>query len=242
VKKTIIITGGSGKFAQSFKKFSKRYKILFPNKHQLNILSLQSISKYLDKIKPNYLIHNAALSRPMSLHEKDISKSIKKNIIGTCNVVIESAKRNLKVIYFSSNYVYEGTKGNYKENSPIKPINNYAWSKLGGECAVQMYKNSLILRLSITERPFNYKIAYTNVKSSFIYHSEASSIIMKLLDQKGIINVGGKSQTIFDFAKVEKKNILPKKYNFNNQINLIPKNSSLNLSKLKKLLKNNTKK
>ena len=178
----------------------------------------------------------------MSLHEKDISKSIKKNIIGTCNVVIESAKRNLKVIYFSSNYVYEGTKGNYKENSPIKPINNYAWSKLGGECAVQMYKNSLILRLSITERPFNYKIAYTNVKSSFIYHSEASSIIMKLLDQKGIINVGGKSQTIFDFAKVEKKNILPKKYNFNNQINLIPKNSSLNLSKLKKLLKNNTKK
>ena len=63
---------------------------------------------------------------------------------------------------------------------------------------------------------------------------------MKLLDQKGIINVGGKSQTIFDFAKVEKKNILPKKYNFNNQINLIPKNSSLNLSKLKKLLKKNT--
>ena len=153
MKKTIIITGGSGKFAQSFK-FAKRYN-LFPNKHQLNILSLQSISKYLDKIKPNYLIHNAALSRPMSLHEKDISKSIKKNIIGTCNVVIESAKRNLKVIYFSSNYVYEGTKGNYKENSPLKPINNYAWSKLGGECAVQMYKNSLILRLSITERPFN---------------------------------------------------------------------------------------
>ena len=31
--------------------------------------------------------------------------------------------------------MYEGTKGNYKENSPLKPINNYAWSKLGGECA-----------------------------------------------------------------------------------------------------------
>ena len=55
-------------------------------------------------------------------------------------------------------------KGNYKESSPVKPPNNYAWSKLGGECAVQMYKNSLIPRLSITERPFNYKIAYTNIK------------------------------------------------------------------------------
>ena len=66
---------------------------------------------------------------------------------------------------------------------------------------------------------------------------------MKLIDQKGIINVGGKSQTIFDFAKVEKKNIIPKKYNFNNQTNPIPKNSSLNLSKLKKIIgKKNTKK
>ena len=242
MKKTIIITGGSGKFAKSFKKFSKKYKILFPSKYELNILSPRSISKYLNKTKPNYLIHNAALSRPMSLHEKDISQSIKKNIIGTCNVVMECARLNLKIIYFSSNYVYEGTKGNYKESSPVKPPNNYAWSKLGGECAVQMYKNSLILRLSITERPFNYKIAYTNIKSSFIYHTEASSIIMKLLDQKGTINVGGKSQTIFNFVKIEKKDILPKKYDFKNQSNPIPKNSSLNLSKLKKILKKNIKK
>ena len=36
-------------------------------------------------------------------------------------------------------------KGNYSEEDPVKPWNNYGWSKLGGECAVQMYKNSLIL-------------------------------------------------------------------------------------------------
>jgi dTDP-4-dehydrorhamnose reductase len=65
---------------------------------------------------------------------------------------------------------------------------------------------------------------------------------MKLLDQKGIINVGGKSQTIFNFVKIEKEDILPKKYDFKNQLNPIPKNSSLNLSKLKKLLKKNIKK
>ena len=32
------------------------------------------------------------------------------------------------------------TKGNYKESDPVKPFNNYGFSKLGGECAVQMYK------------------------------------------------------------------------------------------------------
>ena len=55
---------------------------------------------------------------------------------------------------------------------------------------------------------------------------------MKLLDQ-GIANVGGKTQTIFDLRKL--KNILLKKFLQLNKSN--PKNSSLNLSKLKKLLK-----
>ena len=236
IKKTIVITGGSGKFAQKFKKFSKKFRIFFPTKKELNILSSKSIASYISKIKPDYLIHNAALSRPMSIHDKDIEQSINKNIVGTCNIVTECSKINLKVIYFSSNYVYEGIKGNYKEDSPLKPSNNYAWSKLGGECAVQMYKNSLILRLSVTEKPFKYKKAFTNVKSSFIYHSEAASIVIKLLDEKGIINIGGKNQSIYDFVKKEKKQILPSKFNFKNHSGLLPKNSSLNLSRMKKII------
>ena len=73
-----------------------------------------------------------------------------------------------RLIFFSSQYVYPGTKGNYKEEDALKPWNNYAWSKLGGECAVQMYKNSLIIRLCMTEKPFVHKKAYANVKSNFM--------------------------------------------------------------------------
>ena len=78
----------------------------------------------------------AGLSRPMNLHVKDICKSIKLNIIGTANVVNVCNEFNIKLIYFSTGYVYEGKKGNYSEKDPVLPINNYAWSKLGGECAV----------------------------------------------------------------------------------------------------------
>ena len=53
------------------------------------------------------------------------------------------------------------------------PWNNYAWSKLGGECAVQMYKNSLILRVCMTEKPFIHNKAFTNVKLNFIFHEES---------------------------------------------------------------------
>ena len=49
-----------------------------------------------------------------------------------------------RLIYMSTDYVYPGTTGNYKEEDPLLPINDYAWTKLGGECAVQLYNNSLI--------------------------------------------------------------------------------------------------
>ena len=52
-----------------------------------------------------------------------------------------SYKYKIKLIYFSTGYVYEGKKGNDSEKDSVKPFNNYGLSKLGGECAVQMYKN-----------------------------------------------------------------------------------------------------
>jgi len=237
--KKIIITGGQGRFASNFKKFSNKFIIKFPKINTLNILNRSSLLKYLNKHKPDYVIHNAALSRPMLIHEADIVQSINKNIVGTCNVVSECCKRDIKLIYFSSNYVYPCEKGNYKETDPLLPKNNYAWSKLGGECAVQMYKNSLILRLSITEKPFKYKKAYTNIKSSFLYHPDAASIIIKLIDKKGIINIGGKNQSIFQFAKKSNVNVVPIKYDKRKEEYVLPKNSSLNLSKLKNILKLN---
>ena len=99
----------------------------------------------------------------MKIHEKNISKSIDLNIVGTANITKVCKKNNIKLIYFSTGYVYEGTKGNYSEDDPVKPFNNYAISKLGGECAVAMYKNSLILRITMTEKPFLHKKAYSNL-------------------------------------------------------------------------------
>ena len=69
----------------------------------------------------------------------------------------------IKLIYFSTNYVYPGTKGNYKEIDPVNPINKYALSKLGGESAVRMYDNSLILRIIMCEKPFTHKSAFFDI-------------------------------------------------------------------------------
>ena len=235
-KNIIVVTGGSGRFAQSLKKTKSEYKFIYPSKNLLNITNLNSIKKFLKKVKPESVLHLAGLSRPMIEHEKNIRKSINLNIIGTANLVNICSELKIKLIYFSTSYVYPGNKGNYKEYDALLPWNNYAWSKLGGECAVQMYKNSLILRVSMTEKPFIHKKAFANVKLNFIFHDELAKILIKIVDRKGIINVGGPTKTVYNFAKKynpKVKKIFIKKnslYNF-------PLNPFMNLSKLKKIIK-----
>ena len=235
-KNKIVVTGGSGRFAQSLKKIKCKYKFIYPSKKLLNITNLNSIKKFLKKEKPSSVLHLAALSRPMVQHDEKIINSINLNIIGTANLVNICSKLKIKLIYFSTSYVYPGKKGNYKEHDALLPWNNYAWSKLGGECAVQMYKNSLILRVSMTEKPFIHKKAFANVKLNFLFHEDMAKILIKIIDKKGIINVGGPTKTVYNFAKVYNpkiKKIFIKKnslYNF-------PLNPFMNLSKLKKIIR-----
>ena len=109
------------------------------------------------------------------------------NIIGTSNIVKACNNLNVKLIYFSTNYVYQGTKGRYLENSSVLPINNYALSKLGGECAVQMYKNSLILRICMTEKPFVHKKAFSDVEMNFMFHEDLANNLLKLINSNGLL-------------------------------------------------------
>ena len=115
MKKIILVTGGDGRFAKILKKKNTKLNLFFANKHECNILSLKSIERTIKKIKPKIILHLAGLSRPMDIHEKNISKSIDLNIIGTANITKLSKKYKIKLIYFSTGYIYEGTKGNYKE-------------------------------------------------------------------------------------------------------------------------------
>ena len=98
-----------------------------------------------------------------------------------------------------------------------------------------MYKNSLILRASITEKPFVHKSAFTDFKTNFIFHEDLIEKILKIIDEKGIINIGGKSQSVYNFAKkynkkikkISAKKLLGKK---------TPTNITMNINKFKRLI------
>ena len=235
MQKKILITGGNSRFGRELSKTFHGKNIIYSSRKQLNILDLKSIDRCFNKYKPNYLIHLASLSRPMIIHEKNICQSIDANIIGTANIVKKCSEKNIKLIYFSTSYVYPGKKGNYNELDNLNPIHNYAWSKLGGEASVILYKNSLILRLAMTEFPFLHKKAFIDAKNNFIYSYKVARFLPLLLNEKGIINIGSsKTESIYAFAK--RVNPKVKKISYK-KIKNFPKNSSINITKLKKVLK-----
>ena len=209
-KKKILVTGGDGRFAKVLKKNNSKLDLYFASKKECDILNENSIINIF-------------------------KKSINLNIIGTANLVKICSQFKVKIIYFSTGYVYEGKFGNYKETNPVKPFNNYGFSKLGGECSVSMYDNHLILRITMTEKPFTHKSAYSNLISNYIYHEDLVKLLPKIINQKGILNIGGKSQSVYDFAK--SKNLYLKKIKAKKNSNL-PLRQDMNINKLNKIKKN----
>ena len=232
MKKKILVTGGDGRFANILREKNTKLNLVFKNKKQLNIMDILSIEKCFKKEKPKIVLHTAGLSRPMNIHERNITKSIDLNIIGTANITKICKKFNIKLIYFSTGYIYDGIKGNFREEDPVKPFNNYGLSKLGGEASVQMYKNSLILRITMTEKPFVHQKAFSNVKTNFMFHEDLVEILPKIINQKGIINVGGPTLSVYEFAKKYNKSVKKIKYKGKN----LPLKQNLNTKKLQKIL------
>tara|TARA_R100000030_G_scaffold30710_1_gene22506 strand:- start:3790 stop:4506 length:717 start_codon:yes stop_codon:yes gene_type:complete len=237
--KRILVTGGAGRFATNIKKYSEKlgYSVIAPTKIDLDITNLSVCEKYFfnHRFDFDYVIHAAGLSSPMYRHEKNPRDSIEKNIIGTSNIVLTCERFNKKIIYVSTNYVYPGMVGDYDEQSELKPFNNYGWSKLGGECAVHHYKDSLILRICMNARPFPHDKAFTDVISSHMFNDEAAKITLKLLDEVGIINIGGEAQSVYDFAVQEKPNVKKSSVDEVDDVTVNP-NCSMNIDKMKSLI------
>ena len=84
----------------------------------------------------------------------------------------------------------------------------------------------------MTEKPFVHSRAYANVKLNFMFQEDAARLILKIISKKGIINLGGPSQTVYNFAKKFNKKI--KKIYSRGEF---PKKIDMNLSKLKKFNK-----
>ena len=226
----IIFTGGNGLLGSEFRKSLP--DVNYPSSSEFNILNFQQMEEYIKKREYKLIIHAAAFTSPPKINQ-DPLQALETNLIGTANIVKICVKYGIKLIYISTDYVFKGDKGNYKEDDPVYPVNKYAWSKLGGECAVRLYDNSLIIRTTFGPNVFPYEKAFVDQWTS----RESVSVIVKkiinLLDKaiNGVIHIGGKRRTVFEYAKSldESRDIKPlsvREVNFN-----VPVDTSLSCEK-----------
>ena len=243
--KKIMVTGGAGRFAQHIKNLTKddeNFQVLLPTRKEMNFEGFWDCEKYFyaNQKDFDYVIHSGGLSSPMRRHKENPTRSIKTNIVGTCNIAMMCERFDKKMIYISTNYVYPGLHGNQDEEHGLRPFNNYGWSKLGGECAVHHYIDKwLILRACMNAVPFPHKKAFTDVISSHMYADEATKVTLQLLDEVGIINVGGEAQTVYDFVKPYEPEVGKISVKEISDVEVNP-NSSMNIDKMKRLLSDST--
>lgn len=219
----ILLTGGSGCLG---KELLKLYPFYAPTHKVLDITSESSVKEW-GRQKIDLIVHCAAYTNVVQAEqEKELCYNT--NVIGTRYL----AQLGIPMVYISTEYVFDGEKGNYTEEDMPNPRNFYAFTKLLGEYEALRTK-VLIIRTVLKARPFKHITAFTDQFTSGDYADIiAKEILIAIknwdLFKSEIINIGTGKKTIFDLASQTRK-VIPA--TVTNSGIRIPKDTSLNLTK-----------
>lgn len=152
----ILITGSAGFLGKNLvRKLKERYEVTGIDRNksewtdrEIDLTDKKAVRKAVEEIKPDVIIHTAALTN-VEYCETHREEARAINVGGTSNLVDSIRGAGMKFIFISSDYVYDGKKGDFDEESPTRPISWYGQNKLDAERIIQMFKDYLILRSSV---------------------------------------------------------------------------------------------
>ncbi len=158
--KKVLITGGSGMLGANLAQaFADRFlTVITHQRHPVlinNCLSLAlDLTDAAEKSKilalaPDLIIHTAALT-DVDFCESHPGEAWKANVEVTRNLAEVAAAVQAKMMYISTDFVFDGKKGHYRETDQTHPLSVYADTKLMGEKAViDLCPDHLIARTTI---------------------------------------------------------------------------------------------
>lgn len=148
----ILITGASGLLGRRlFEILSREHEVIGTynnNKshkcHYLDISDRESVGNFFKKVDPDIVVHCAALVNPDYCEENQEQARLI-NIQGTQNIVDRCRKHDCKMIFLSSDFVFDGEGGPYYEDSPMSSVNYYGVTKIEGERIVKEGLNEYLI-------------------------------------------------------------------------------------------------
>jgi dTDP-4-dehydrorhamnose reductase len=198
--RSTVFTGGSGLLGGAFRRLLPDAR--FPSSTECDVRSADSIRAGLGDGELRVVIHAAAFTSPPKI-DQEPARAIATNIIGTANLAAVCLERGATLVYISTDYVFKGDQGLYREEDPVYPVNKYAWSKLGGECAVRMVPDHLIIRTSFGPDVFPYPKAFVDQWTSRQSVSDTAAQMVRLISSgaRGTVHVGGPRRTVMEYAR-----------------------------------------
>ena len=226
--KKIFLTGGSGTLGAELIKISKAHEVDFiaPASRYCNITNPYQIHNHIKDSACDTVVHSAAIT-DVKATENDPSRSWEVNVLGTLNILKSCKDLGKKIVFISTDYVFDGEKGNYTIDDPINPLSKYAKTKAAAELLVRTYENSLVIRTSFFGYEFPYEAAFVDQWSSKDYVDIIAPKVLEeiLSDKKGIVHVGNGRRTIYEIASDRKESI--KKISRKEVGTYIPKDTSI---------------
>lgn len=120
-----------------------------PDAYRLDIQQPDEIRAVIEQVEPEVIIHTAAMTNA-DLCETHRSLAYSLNVTGTRNVAECAEEAGATLVYISTDLVFDGTHGNYRERSATKPVNYYGETKLAGERVVkEITSKYLIARVAL---------------------------------------------------------------------------------------------
>lgn len=195
--KVIAVTGASGMLGAEVIRQLRTiggYKTVALTQEKMDITDVLEVKKVLGELRPHALIHCAAFTQ-VDTAEKEPQTCNMVNAEGTKNLAFFCRELNIDLIYISTDYVFDGTKGApYLESDPTVPINTYGRSKELGE----KYVAGLCERYKIVRTSWLNGLGGTNVRNfieTMLRLAETRSTLSVVNDQVG------KPTFTFDLAK-----------------------------------------
>ncbi|MBM6618242.1 dTDP-4-dehydrorhamnose reductase [Bacillus suaedaesalsae] len=181
--KKVLVTGAKGQLGSELVLVLKEfgYTVFSFGRDQLDITNEVEVFNQVTKVNPNIIIHCAAFT-DVDGAESNPDLSFLVNGIGTRNIAIAAESIQAKLVYISTDYVFNGKSNTpYNEYSKTDPINIYGLSKLAGECFVRDFHSKyFIIRTS-----WVFGTNGKNFIKTMIELSKQQSQLMVVKDQIG---------------------------------------------------------
>lgn len=99
---------------------------------EMDILNLQQVREVIDKYQPDAIIHTAAMTN-VDTAEADKEMCYQLNVVAVQNLLSLCEEKNIQFIHLSTDFVFDGEEGPYKEDDPVNPVSYYGESKVLAE-------------------------------------------------------------------------------------------------------------